>query len=144
MIKNECEEHHGKERDMDEPCEWCEIESLRSEVEELESEVEALESALEQALNMRREIIDLVIAGKSCHIITLDQIAKAWNYLRSLSNPIVEQAYERALFKLNIHRCEECGGSGDVYYGDPQHGHAMRKTCSACKGNKWKVVSDDS
>lgn len=102
-----------------------------------------LEKALSEVLNYRSEIIDKVIAGEHLEFITHKQIDAAVKmanqpYFEKGHSEIVRQHTWNVLNKLNIFRCEECGGSGtslDIV--DGYNTVTEKVICPACNGHKW-------
>lgn len=99
-----------------------ERESLRAEVAKEKEGIKSLRAQYDSVVEMKdkrieeleRGTVELndyireILCGPD-HIITLDQITKAWEYAtyRSVGPDAIW-----VLTRLNIHRCEVCGGSG--------------------------------
>ena len=84
------------------------------------------------------------------HIFTDEQIDAAWATLNHCPIRSVEfRTLKIALSKLNIHRCEGCGGKGyDKKYGcwslrGVAWGGRFDLSCPDCNGHGWVIGGDD-
>lgn len=110
----------------------------KNQIGVLRGKVEELEKIISEILNMRQEIIDLVLAGEHCEIITRKQIDAAWERIHKPGFDPTSSAVILEGFKmLGIVRCDMCDGQGawgvseegDTHLCDVCNGHGWRKTC---------------
>jgi len=113
-----------------------------AEWDEKENRIEELATAIGQVLNMRQEIIDKVIAGENCHIITTEQIRAAWDQTHNTaSNGVYARGAENALKELGIVECEGCGGDGD--FGPTDGGVWRCPDCAEWGSEGFKIGGED-
>ena len=111
-----------------------EIERLRESIAELEEAILTLAIPLDYDLD-----------PTGCHIITHDQINAAWTKTEGMRAGLgkLSQVREALMCEFNIHRCEECGGSGAVVVDRDPDGRPYLDKCPVCDGRAWVIGGED-
>ena len=114
------------------PYETEKIERLREDRQGLEIDLSAATQRIEELEAHYNEQVCLKCMHTQGHHITNDRIDAAVEYAEARWTRTPNSTPWNALNKLNIYRCEGCGGNPDLCEGSEN-----RKRCPDCNGHGW-------